>query len=273
MPERQDGDGHRARESEVFDSQYESQQQSLGEEARQAGLERERLAASDRRQLARRSRELALRDEEQARVERDRLAASDSRQRRRTSRQLEEATRYQAETTAAAVGESHSRRDGLQQRRIERQLDQMARERADAKAREREFAPALRTQRSAQSPPYSTSTHSARRTSLVTTTRLPSRPGGVTVHNDPTPPRSSRPNSALFERGDDVLAQAQGRATTQGMIDAMDAINIDDDADFEEDRRLTVDVRPSGSSRSSREDRERERARRERARRSREEYY
>lgn len=96
---------------------------------RQANLEKERLAASEKYQQERVSREINARDLEQARVERERMAEAERRQVERVKRQVEAQDKEQARLEQARLAESDRRQtERLRRQAAERDEDQARRE-------------------------------------------------------------------------------------------------------------------------------------------------
>jgi len=210
------------------------------EEERQAQLERNRLAESERRQEARR-------DEREAQLERDRLAESERRQEARRNAALNpentarEASKERDRHEAAAALEGE-RKAVFMEEQLQGEYAQMARERAAAEARKRELDPAARyaddqlrrdadararyaahintsprlprrttTGGESSRPPYSASPVSAR-SSLRTG-------GGVIIHQEqlPTVRRDS-----IAAKGAEVIAREQAR----GSLGATDSVQM-----------------------------------------------
>lgn len=188
--------------------------------------ERVRFSESPRsspgaRELARRRRRQEE-DQRQAQLERDRLAASDRRQEARQREASDERReRHRREATEALEG----RRDDDRQRKVDADLRQMAKEREEAAARRRDSdasaeytayrlsrdadaryartrtSPRLSRRGTNEGSPYSTYNPSP------LSARSPSYP--VQLHHYPSARRNS---NAIYERGEQVIADVQARA-------------------------------------------------------------
>lgn len=169
------------------------QQSQTEEDERQARLERERLAESERRQEARRN-----------------AALNSSAARRDAS-----VDRHRRDAAAALEGEREQRREQRErQADLDAELAQVRREREVSEARRRDSDDAARYYERSISPRTSRRTTGesfAPYTSSPLSTRSPTHP--VMVHQEYTPLTSSgRRGSSLHERGAAVIAREQMRA-------------------------------------------------------------
>lgn len=240
-----------AREIPDYRPQYDSRdsrgrrQESMDD--RQAQLERERLAETERRQEARnveyaaretsRERREHHRRKTAAALEGERRAVSREEARRSAEHAALEASRerrelHRRETAAALEGE---RRAVSRQEQLEAELAQMERERAAAEQRKRDAEAATRRAeeeewRGAEPRPryYETRTSTSPRvsrrmtgedgsyspyagpSSLPARSAMPGSGGGVTVHQHQYPP--GRRESTISARGAKVIAREQARA-------------------------------------------------------------
>ncbi|KAK4499271.1 hypothetical protein PRZ48_009784 [Zasmidium cellare] len=230
-----------------IDEEELRRQKRKDEDERIARIAREQLAATDKRQSDRRSREQLQRDQEQAQIERDLLAAAEVRRRSNLSREAEAEARrraeelrqredrreearrerYRREAAAALEGEQQVQRDAAYARLVEAELSAIDKERVAADARKRESAE--RYQELVSSPmssgnyTYAPSSPTSARQYTVTT-----RPPNA-IHQYP----SARRNSTILDRGERVIAREQGRTigASQRLAEAMGGLSMADEED------------------------------------------
>lgn len=245
------------------------------EETRQAGIEMERINASNRR----RRDSFALAEDEGRRARLDEAERRD--RRNRLSREAEEAARQRAAEAQRSREASRERRDRVLKqtqdalegrsnadsrekelnRRAEADLNQMAQERENTAALQRDSIE--RYQRERSGPPTTRTTYTYASGSPTISARSPtgsSRQPPNVVHNY----SSTRRNSTLLERGDAVIERERRRVAGE-LADGMAGVSLE--PAYDEDPVMDADARYSASQRARRERRERQRREQQQQRR------
>lgn len=264
--DRRSSRGHRA------DSDRQRRQERQDEDDRQAGLERERLAASDRRQS---TRDKLARDASHERRERHRREAAETLEGTRTPasarddaiQQGREAERAEMERERERAAQLR-REDDLSKQYCDDQLRRDADARARFEARQRtdsarpRFPPQAQLQAQASGSPRPSSASPTSARSPITSARAFSgsnntsvQPMQPRVHQQVPPPlRRESQGQTISERGADVIARERAKAAGQSLNEALGGMSLQDEREKEAEE-YQARMREGGGGGGARDDR------------------